>query len=70
MRVLCRVVDEARLEAILEKLAVSAERGQSWAMSLLLAYYAGKPLERHELTGAGGEPLAIRIDATGLHPLD
>ncbi len=55
---------------VLEKLAEAIERREAWAIQLYFAYDWGKPLERHEITGAEGEPLAIRIDATGLHPLD
>ena len=61
MRVLFRVVDEDRLGRILEKLATCAEGGESWACTLLLAYYAGKPVERQELSGTDGGPLALVV---------
>ena len=55
---------------VLKKLGEAIERRESWAISLYLAYDWGRPVERHEVSGAGGDPLAILIDTTGLHPLD
>jgi len=48
----------SRLAAV-RKLAEMAEAGEVKAAQLLLAYAYGKPVERHEVTGAGGGPLTF-----------
>lgn len=48
------------LQAILERLVDDARKGKPWAVTLVLAYYAGKPVERAELTGADSGPLLVK----------
>ena len=39
---------------VLDALALKAKAGEGWAVALYLAYDWGKPVERHEITGADG----------------
>lgn len=51
------VFTKRRRKQVLERLIQDAEAGEHAARTLLLAYAYGKPVERHEVTGADGEPL-------------
>ena len=41
--------------------ATAIKNGESWAVTLWLHYWNGKPTERVEMSGADGEPLVIEI---------
>lgn len=51
----CWTTDDRR--ACLKALAKEARLGDKEATKLLMAYAYGKPKERHEITGADGQPL-------------
>ena len=68
-----RSVEETYLRAIkdamppkrwfdcLQTYAALAEAGDRYALRFFADYLLGKPLERRELTGLGGQPLEIRV---------
>ena len=51
---------EHRKKAI-EQAAAAAAAGDLDALKLLLAYAYGKPVERKEVTGENGDPLAFKV---------
>jgi len=64
---LATALNGKNLEAILQRLVDDAKKGKAWAVTLVLAYYAGKPVERAEVTGANGGPLVITsVEFVGL----
>lgn len=47
--------------AALKALQDALEKGEAWAVTLWFAYFYGKPVEAHELTGADGDALQVSI---------
>lgn len=58
---LAAALNGKNLDVILQRLVDDAKKGRPWAVTLVLAYYAGKPVERAELTGAEGRPVTLVV---------
>ena len=56
-----QVFTNPRRKKVLEKLIDDAEKGNHEARTLLLAYAYGKPVERKEVTGEDGAPIAVQF---------
>ena len=56
---LAAALNGKNLEAILQRLVADATKGRPWAVTLVLAYYAGKPIERQEVSGDDGGPVRV-----------
>lgn len=58
-----RALEKAMPSAeVLEKLGDAIRKREGWAIQLYLAYHWGKPVEKHELSGADGDPIRVVLD--------
>lgn len=55
-------------EAAIKNIASRAARGDLEAFKLLMAYCYGKPKEKHEVTGADGDPLQVNLIVETVKP--
>ena len=55
-----RACSPADIQAIMEKLVSKAKTGNIQAAKIVLAYAIGMPVQKTEITGAGGGPVEIR----------
>ena len=55
---------------VVDKLAEAVKRRESWAVTLWFGYLWGKPIERQELTGAGGAAIVLSWDNGDDEPED